>query len=976
MKPRVHRHGILLLLLLLFVTVVPPLSAQETVPDPVLELMSHMSPEAKVGQLVMVTYPGTATGDESDIARLIRDYHIGGVLLKPQNGNFGIGIAPGDFISITNALQTAVWETAPEASVPDVTESGLPQTNPYVPLLVAIQATENGIAPSTLVSGSSALPTQMAIGATWDPELAETVGAVLGRELSALGVNLYLGPDLDVLYTPRPGDPADLDTRVFGGDPFWVGEMGSAYITGLHAGSEGRLLVAPRHLPGLGSADRPLEEEIPTIQKPLELLRQIELVPFFAAAAEAPGNATSADGFVVTHIRYRGFQGSNIRQTTRPISLDATALQLVTGLGEVAPWRDAGGVLIADNLGMQSVLLSYDPRGLTFNARRVAQDALSAGNDLLILDRFGSPDRWDIHFTNIRDTLKFLASRYKDEPAFQALVDASVYRILSMKLGIYPRLHIDDVRVDATEARGSLGGGELVNAQVASGALTLVFPLTEDLAPSPPQEGDSVVVFVQEQAWPITDDGDAVLTPLTSQAVVDTILRFYGPDGAGVIRPYSVRAFSFARLVTALEEIDTETVPDETGEEATIGTGDDEIEPPTLTTVIDNALANADWIVFATSGLDSSSEESGALKQFLASQANLLDARIAVLSFGPPYELDATEISKLDVFYAVYSPGEAFVEAGVRALFQDMVAAGDSPVDIPALNYYISERTMPAPDQVLTLGIVDEAGEELTQTARSNIHVGDIINLRTDMILDRNGRVVPDGTPVQFTLNYPQESVHHVIAAETTDGAAAAAVTLDRIGQLDITVQSEPATSSVKLELVIRDDGVTITEVEPTPTSTSTLEPTPTPTPTPTATPTPDPVPTKGDQLPDPPQLPVPSRAKLIRWGFLGAAAITLLGLLLAREQALGADAATRIALVSLIGSLVGYNLLMIVTSWWYPFVRYSLVTREYLGGVVAVSVGGCVMALALRMTPPQRGRERGLAETREADKRYLRSRL
>jgi len=964
MKPRVPRHGILLLLLLLSMTVVPPLTAQEPVPDPVLELMSLMSPEAKVGQLVLVTYPGAAIGDESDVARLIRDYYIGGVLLRPQNGNFGIGIEPGDFVSITNALQTVAWGTDPAASLPAVTESGLLQSTPYVPLLVGIQATEDGIAPSTLVDGSSALPTQMAIGATWDPETAETVGSVLGRELSALGVNLYLGPDLDVLYTPRPGDPADLDTRVFGGDPFWVGEMGTAYIAGLHVGSEGRLLVAPRHLPGLGSADRPLEDEIPTIQKPLELLRQIELVPFFAAAAEAPGSATSADAFVVTHIRYRGFQGSNIRKTTRPISLDATALRLVTSLEEVAPWRDGGGVLIADSLGMRSVLLSYDPRGLTFNARRVAQDALSAGNDLLILDRFGSPDHWDVHFTNIRDTLEFLASRYKDEPAFQALVDASVYRILSMKLGLYPRLHIDDVRVDATEARGSLDGGELVNAQVASGALTLVFPLTEDLAPSPPQEGDSVVVFAQEQVWPVTDAGGTVLTPLTGKAIADTILRFYGPDGAGVLRSYAVRAFSFTDLVTVLEDTGAETTLEETGEET---------EPPTLVAAVNDALASADWIVFATTGLDSNSEGAGALKQFLASRANLLDASVAVLSFGPPYELDATEISKLDVFYGLYSTGEAFVEAGVRALFRDIVAAGDSPVDIPALNYYISEQTMPAPGQLLALGIVDDAGEELTQTARSNIHIGDVINLRTDVILDRNGRVVPDGTPVNFTLNYPQESVHQMIVGETSDGTATAAVTLDRIGQLDITIQSEPATSSVKLELVIRDEGVTITEVEPTPTPTSTLEPTPTPTPSPTstATPTPDPVPTKGNQLPDPPQLPVPSRAKLIRWGFASAAAITLFGFLLAREQALSAETATRIALAGLIGSLVGYNLLMATSRWWFPVVRYSLVAREYLGGVVTVSVGGCVMALALWMTPPQSGRERSRAETRNVHNRY-----
>ena len=38
----------------------------------------------------------------------------------------------------------------------------------------------------------------MAIGATWNTELAERVGRC-GNELAALGFNLYIGPSLDVL---------------------------------------------------------------------------------------------------------------------------------------------------------------------------------------------------------------------------------------------------------------------------------------------------------------------------------------------------------------------------------------------------------------------------------------------------------------------------------------------------------------------------------------------------------------------------------------------------------------------------------------------------------------------------------------------------------------------------------------------------------------------------------------------------------
>jgi len=42
----------------------------------------------------------------------------------------------------------------------------------------------------------------MAIGATWDPANARDVGQIVGRELAAMGVNLLLGPVVDVLNNP------------------------------------------------------------------------------------------------------------------------------------------------------------------------------------------------------------------------------------------------------------------------------------------------------------------------------------------------------------------------------------------------------------------------------------------------------------------------------------------------------------------------------------------------------------------------------------------------------------------------------------------------------------------------------------------------------------------------------------------------------------------------------------------------------
>ncbi|MCU0522415.1 MAG: hypothetical protein MUF84_17200 [Anaerolineae bacterium] len=932
MKSRPYRRGIWLLLLALLSTVVPPLYAQESAPDPVLALIDRMSPEAKVGQLVLVTYPGTQVGDGADIARLIQEYGVGGVLLRPQNGNFGVsGLSPSELVSITNQLQMAAWAASVAPSTSPIAESEAAALSPYIPLLVGLQSSDAGVAPAELILGAPDLPTSLAIGATWDPALAQGVGSILGGELIRAGVNLYLGPDLDVLYTPRPGDGADLGTKAFGADPFWVGELGTAFIRGLHEGSGSQLLVVPRHLPGLGSADRPLEDEVPTVQKPLEQLKQIELAPFFAAARDLPGEAPeSADGFLVTHIRYRGFQGNNIRRTTRPISLDAPALQLVAGLKEVAPWRAAGGLLVADNLGLPSVHLSYDPTGLTFNPRRVTQDALGAGNDLLVLDRFGSPDDWSVHFTNVRDTLTYLASRYRDESTFRSLVDQAAYRVLSAKLRAFPEFNIEDVLAESSSLQEDAASGSAVASQVASAALTRIFPLSEDLLPAPPQEGEAIVVFTHERQVGIGDDVDAV-SLLDLDAIPEAILGFYGSQGTGVIRSNALQGFSFEDLLEALAAPGVTAV--------------DEGEPLTVAVAVNRALQSADWILFATAGLNPADDAGIALKRFLATQANLLDARVVVLSFGPPYELDTTEISKLAAYYGLYSTGEAFVEAGVRAVFQDMLAPGASPVDIPALGYYVPDQMMPDPGQTISLAVVDAAGEELDAAARAAIHVGDMINLQTGVISDRNGHIVPDGTPVQFVLNYRQEASRNIVVGETVAGVAAAAITLERVGQLDVSAESEPAVSSVRLELTIRDDGVTITEVEPTPTAT--LAPTATATEEPTPTQTVNPVPAKAGQLPSRLSLPTPVGATLLRWGLVSALMVLAVAFMWARERSLPADRALTLALVGAIGSLLGYTALLALGRWWLPVLRFALVGREYLAGLTAL-VTGAVVCMAI----------------------------
>ncbi|HQX18164.1 MAG TPA: glycoside hydrolase family 3 N-terminal domain-containing protein, partial [Anaerolineales bacterium] len=297
-------------------------------------ILNSMSPQERVGQLFLVTFRGTSVAPDSKIYDLIVNRHIGGVVLLAENDNFVD--APETILSayqLTSDLQNLEWEATHSLSPAE-------STNEYVPLFVGISQDGDGARHDQILSGLTPTPSLMAVGATWNVSQSEQVGTVLGSELSAIGFNLIVGPSLDVVESPNPSALSDLGTSVFGGDPFWVAKMGGAFIKGIHEGSKNRMVVITKHFPGRGDSDRQLGEEVATVRKSLEALKQVELFPFFAVAS-ATDPALNADGFLVSHIRYQGFQG-NIRATTRPVSLDSSALPAILALPEFQGWRANG----------------------------------------------------------------------------------------------------------------------------------------------------------------------------------------------------------------------------------------------------------------------------------------------------------------------------------------------------------------------------------------------------------------------------------------------------------------------------------------------------------------------------------------------------------------------------------------------------------------------------------------------------------
>jgi beta-glucosidase len=80
-----------------------------------------------------------------------------------------------------------------------------------------------------VIDNATCFPVTMARGATWDPELEERVGEVIGRELRALGANLTGAVCVNVLRHPAWGRAQE----TYGEDPHHVGELGAAFTRGL-----------------------------------------------------------------------------------------------------------------------------------------------------------------------------------------------------------------------------------------------------------------------------------------------------------------------------------------------------------------------------------------------------------------------------------------------------------------------------------------------------------------------------------------------------------------------------------------------------------------------------------------------------------------------------------------------------------------------------------------------------------------------
>lgn len=307
-------------------------------PDSQVEAILRAMPlDQRVGQLFMVSVYGEELSTTGQT--FLRSMMPGAVAMFSYNGS-----SPQAINQTINAWQS-------EAT----------QTGAKVPLLVAIDYEGGTVVRMT--SGFTPLPWGPALGAMPVAD-AQTVGAIAGQELSAVGFNMNLAPVVDV----HTIDNDFMDPRMFGNDADRVGAAADAYIQGMN---QSGVIGVLKHFPGHGAAGDS-HVQLPIVNYDVDHINSIELVPYRDAIEDG------AEAIMVGHLDYPALDPT----PDMPASLSETIVGNV-----LRKQLNFNGVAITDAMDMEAIVNHYTRPVAAVMAIHAGIDMIAAGPHTPIADQ-------------------------------------------------------------------------------------------------------------------------------------------------------------------------------------------------------------------------------------------------------------------------------------------------------------------------------------------------------------------------------------------------------------------------------------------------------------------------------------------------------------------------------------------------------------------------------------------------------------
>ena len=218
----------------------PVASAEDLAEAEIADIVSRMSLERKIGQLIQ---PQINSFTPEDMER----YRFGSYLNGGNGGPYGDEFAP-----------ASEWLRYADEMY-DASVKPLPDGEPVIPTMWGTDAVHG----HSNIVGATIFPHNIALGATGDAELVQRIGHATAIEIEVTGIDWNFSPTVAVARDDRWGRTYESYSE----DPDLVAKLGAALIVGQQGspGSEdflgdGRVFVTAKHFFGDGGTERGVDQ--------------------------------------------------------------------------------------------------------------------------------------------------------------------------------------------------------------------------------------------------------------------------------------------------------------------------------------------------------------------------------------------------------------------------------------------------------------------------------------------------------------------------------------------------------------------------------------------------------------------------------------------------------------------------------------------------------------------------------------------
>ena len=430
------------------------------------QIMEGMTLDQKITQMIMPDFRQwqqeveTAVSDltvlNDEVAKIIDDYDFGGVILFANNVK-----ETEQTLKLTNDLQ--------EAAISNKAGNG------NLPLLITIDQ-EGGIV-YRLGSGT-ALPGNMALGATRSVEAANDVGEVIGRELNALGINVNFAPSFDT--NNNPNNPV-IGLRSISSDPNLVAELGVPMMKGMQ---KHNVATAAKHFPGHGDTATDSHTGLPLVDKSYEELSKLELIPFQAAVDNG------VDMLMTAHIQYPQIEKDTVKSIAdgSEVYVPATLSDDIIK-GVVREKMNFDGVVVTDAMNMDAIAKNFG------EAQAVIM-AIQADVDICLMPTIL---RSKADVAKLDTIISEVKNAINERTITEDDLNDSVRRILTLKENRGILDYADDTRTweeklaNANEQVGSKENRD-IEREVSAQAVTIT-KNEDNILPLRPKDGEKVLLL-------------------------------------------------------------------------------------------------------------------------------------------------------------------------------------------------------------------------------------------------------------------------------------------------------------------------------------------------------------------------------------------------------------------------------------------------------------------------------------------------